>query len=130
MQFAAAQIPGSYRRSVMSRSRSDKQEYVDVQLHGRALLRDPALNKGTNFSPEERKTLGIEGLLPFQSKSIDQQADRVYAQLCRYSDSLDKHIALAALRERNQTLFYRVLTDHCGLPRICRDGSSRYCGMP
>lgn len=96
----------------MSRSRSDKHEYVDVQRHGRALLRDPALNKGTNFSPEERKTLGIEGLLPFQSKSIDQQADRVYAQLCRYSDSLDKHIALAALRERNQTLFYRVLTDH------------------
>ncbi len=96
----------------MSRSRSDKHEYVDVQRHGRALLRDPALNKGTNFSSEERKTLGIEGLLPFQSKSIDQQVDRVYAQLCRYSDSLDKHIALAALRERNQTLFYRVLTDH------------------
>lgn len=79
---------------------------------GRSLLRDPSLNKGTNFSPEERKALGLEGLLPFQSKSLDQQAVRAYRQLCRYPEALDKYIALAALRERNQTLFYRILIDH------------------
>ena len=85
---------------------------MSTPIRGRALLRDPALNKGVNFSPEERQALGLEGLLPFQTKSLDQQALRAYAQLCRYPERLDKYIALAALRERNQTLFYRLLIDH------------------
>ncbi len=81
-------------------------------LRGRALLREPTLNKGTGFSPQERKALALEGLLPFQSKTLEQLAARVYSQIRRYPNALDKYIALAALRERDETLFYRVLIEH------------------
>ena len=63
---------------------------MNTQIRGRALLRDPSLNKGVNFSAKERKALGLEGLLPFQSNTLDQQAARAYTQLCRYPESLDK----------------------------------------
>ncbi|MCY3731264.1 MAG: NAD-dependent malic enzyme [Rhodospirillaceae bacterium] len=82
------------------------------RIRGRALLREPSLNKGTGFSAQERRALALEGLLPFQSKTLEQQAARVYSQIRRYPDALDKYIALAALRERDETLFYRVLIEH------------------
>ena len=81
-------------------------------LRGRALLREPTLNKGTGFSPQERKALALEGLLPYQSKTLEQLAVRVYSQIRRYPNALDKYVALAALRDRDETLFYRVLIDH------------------
>ena len=81
-------------------------------LRGRALLREPALNKGTGFSPEERKSLALEGLLPYQSKTLAQLAARVYSRVRSYPNALDKYIALASLRDRDETLFYRVLIDH------------------
>ena len=81
-------------------------------LRGRALLREPTLNKGTGFSPQERKALALEGLLPFQSKTLEQLAARVYSQIRRYPNALDKYIALAALRDRDETLFYRVLIEN------------------
>ena len=81
-------------------------------LRGRALLREPTLNKGTGFSAQERKALALEGLLPYQSKTLEQLAARVYSQIRRYPNALDKYVALAALRDRDETLFYRVLIDH------------------
>ena len=81
-------------------------------LCGRALLREPTLNKGTGFSAQERKALALEGLLPYQSKTLEQLAARVYSQIRRYPNALDKYVALAALRDRDETLFYRVLIDH------------------
>ena len=81
-------------------------------LRGRALLREPTLNKGTGFSPQERRALALEGLLPYQSKTLDQLAARVYSQIRRYPNALDRYVALAALRDRDETLFYRVLIDH------------------
>lgn len=85
---------------------------VEVQLRGVDLLRDPLLNKGTAFSAEERRALGLEGLLPVQSKTIAQQARRAYGQICKHGDDLEKYVAMTNLRERNETLFYRVLMDH------------------
>ena len=81
-------------------------------LRGRALLREPTLNKGTGFSAQERKALALEGLLPYQSKTLEQLVARVYSQIRRYPNALDKYVALAALRDRDETLFYRVLIDH------------------
>ena len=81
-------------------------------LRGRALLRESTLNKGTGFTPEERKTLALEGLLPYQSNTLEQRAARVYKQVRRHPNALDKYIALASLRERDETLFYRVLIEH------------------
>ena len=80
--------------------------------HGAALLRDPLLNKGTAFSEEERDALGLRGLLPAHLLSIEAQAQRVMANLRRLPEDLDKYVALNALHDRNETLFFRVVCDN------------------
>jgi malate dehydrogenase (oxaloacetate-decarboxylating)(NADP+) len=75
-------------------------------------LRDPALNKGTAFTLEERDALGLHGLLPPRVCTMEEQIARVMANLRRKESPLEKYIFLAALQGRNQTLFYRVLVDH------------------
>jgi malate dehydrogenase (oxaloacetate-decarboxylating) len=79
---------------------------------GPDLLRDPMSNKGTAFSPEERRQLGIEGLLPFRSTTQAQQAARIYEQLHAQPDDLQRYLLLSALQNRNTRLFYRLLSDH------------------
>jgi malate dehydrogenase (oxaloacetate-decarboxylating)(NADP+) len=82
------------------------------ELKGAALLRDPMLNKGTAFTEWERDALGLRGLLPPHICTQDEQVTRVLANLrCKQSD-LEKYIFLAALQDRNETLFYRILQDH------------------
>jgi hypothetical protein len=73
------------------------------------LLRDPMYNKGTAFTREERAALGLEGLLPWAVSSMEQQARRAYENIVRKTDPLERHIGLAALHDRNEHLFYRVL---------------------
>lgn len=85
---------------------------MDSRRRGAELLQLPPYNKGMAFSPEERIALGLEGLLPPQTKTIEQQAQRTYAQICRHSDDLDKYVALVAVRDRNETLYYHLLTNH------------------
>jgi malic enzyme len=87
-------------------------EVLPVRLRGNELIRDPLLNKGTAFTPEERRALGLEGLLPSRVNSLDQQASRIEQQIARYDEPLNKYIALADLQNRNEQLFYRVLTDN------------------
>jgi malate dehydrogenase (oxaloacetate-decarboxylating) len=79
---------------------------------GRALLRDPRLNRGTAFTAEERSALGIEGLLPSAVSSIDDQARRSYEQLRVISGDLARNTFLTSLRQRNEVLFYKLLEDH------------------
>ena len=76
------------------------------------LLRDPALNKGTAFSDEERDALGLRGLLPPHVCSPEEQLARVLENLRRKSSDLDKYIALRALHDRNETLFFRLVMDY------------------
>ena len=80
--------------------------------HGVALLRDPLLNKGTAFTEEERDALGLRGLLPAHLLTIEQQAQRVIGNLRRLPDDLEKYVALNALHDRNETLFFRVVCDN------------------
>jgi len=79
---------------------------------GVALLRDPALNKGTAFTEREREALGLRGLLPPHVLSQDEQVQRVLENLRRLPDDLDKYVALNALHDRNETLFFRVVCDN------------------
>jgi len=79
---------------------------------GVALLREPLLNKGTAFSEHERDVLGLRGLLPAHVLSQDEQAVRVLANLRRLPDDLDKYVALNALHDRNEQLFFRVVCDN------------------
>jgi malic enzyme len=85
---------------------------VEVAGRGADLLRDPMLNKGTAFSPEERRVLGIEGLVPFKSTTQAQQAARIYEQLHAQPDDLQRYLLLSALQNRNTRLFYRLLREH------------------
>jgi len=79
---------------------------------GVALLRDPALNKGTAFTERERDALGLRGLLPPHVHTQDEQVHKVLENLRRLPDDLDKYVALNALHDRNEALFFRVVCDN------------------
>jgi malate dehydrogenase (oxaloacetate-decarboxylating) len=70
------------------------------------------LNRGTAFTPDERRALGLQGLLPSGVMGLEGQLRRVYAQYLRQSDDLAKNVFLANMRDRNEVLFYRLLTEH------------------
>ncbi len=79
---------------------------------GRGLLRDPRLNRGTAFTIEERSAFGLEGLLPAAVLSLEEQARRSYDQFRAQPTDLAKNDFLAALHDRNEVLFYKLLEDH------------------
>jgi malate dehydrogenase (oxaloacetate-decarboxylating)(NADP+) len=79
---------------------------------GMTLLRDPLLNKGTAFSDKERDAFGLRGLLPAHLLSQEEQATRILTNLRRLPDDLEKYVALNALHDRNESLFFRVVCDN------------------
>ena len=68
-------------------------------------------NKGTAFSAQEREASGLHGLLPPRVLSQALQAERVMENLGRQASDLDRYVYLRALHDRNERLFYRVVTD-------------------
>ena len=84
----------------------------ETKARGLAVLTSPQLNKGTAFTAEERSTLGLTGLLPPAISTLDAQAKRAYVQYQRQPDALNKNIYLTTLHDRNEVLFYRLLSDH------------------
>ena len=85
-----------------------------VRARGRAVLSSPTLNRGTVFTQAERDALGLTGLLPDAVSTLDVQLDRAYGQYRREPSDLAKNLYLANLRDRNEVLFYRLLTEHVG----------------
>jgi malate dehydrogenase (oxaloacetate-decarboxylating)(NADP+) len=79
---------------------------------GVALLHDPALNKGTAFSDEERDRLHLRGLLPPRVLSLEQQLDKTLASFRGKPTDLEKYIYLISLQDRNERLFYRLIAGH------------------
>lgn len=75
-------------------------------------LLDPLENRGVAFSLEERKRLGLTGRLPSAVFTLDQQAERAYAQLHQQPDDLAENVYLEQLHDRNEILYYRLLADH------------------
>ncbi len=84
--------------------------FVEVSRRGRRLLSHPMYNKGSAFSYEERETFGLDGLLPPRMSTADVQLERAYENILRSDDPLQQYIALAALQDRNETLFYKVVS--------------------
>jgi malate dehydrogenase (oxaloacetate-decarboxylating) len=85
-----------------------------VRARGFSVLGTPMLNRGTAFTPDERRALGLVGLLPQGVSTIDGQLRRVHAQYHRQPDDLARNVYLANLRDRNEVLFYRLLSEHLG----------------
>src|SRR6516165_2065505 len=80
-----------------------------ITKHGIDLLRDPRLNKSTGFTEAERQALGLVGLVPDVTESIETQLSRVLQQLEGKPNDLERFIHLINLLETNETLFYRTL---------------------
>jgi len=78
---------------------------------GIELLHNPILNKGTAFSLNERRKLKLEGLLPPQMMTQNEQKVRVLAALRGKNSNLEKYIYLRALQDRNEYLYYRIIID-------------------
>jgi malate dehydrogenase (oxaloacetate-decarboxylating) len=76
------------------------------------VLQDPISNRGAAFSRAERASLGLTGRLPSAVLTLEQQALRVYQQLQRQPGDLAKNVYLEQLHDRNETLYYRVLSEH------------------
>jgi malate dehydrogenase (oxaloacetate-decarboxylating) len=84
---------------------------VDQGL-GVGVLEDPLRNKGTAFSEEERSELGLRGLLPDVVETLEQQVQRRYQAYQEQPTDVARHINLRALQDTNETLFYRLVSDH------------------
>ena len=95
-----------------SRTDADGRAVVRVPYRGPALLAHSMYNKSTAFTREERVAFDLDGLLPDAVSTMEQQARRVYANIVRKTDALERYIGLAALHDRNEILFFRVLADH------------------
>jgi malate dehydrogenase (oxaloacetate-decarboxylating) len=86
--------------------------YLPVAERGRQILDEPLLNKGTAFNEAERDALGIRGLLPSHVSVLEEQVERALDQISQKDADLQKHIYLAGLQDRNETLFYRLIMDN------------------
>jgi len=86
--------------------------YLAVKLRGMALLRMNATNKGTAFTDDERKALGLEGLLPSAVMTLEDQVTRAYQGFQRLDDDLDKYQYLRNMQDRNEVVFYALLERH------------------
>ena len=105
---------GRRENNVLTAGRSGpvNQPVEAVSARGRELLDCAALNKDTAFTEDERTVFGIRGLLPWRVMTIEEQVAIELEHLRRKGDDLEQYIGLAALQNRNETLFYRLLVDH------------------
>ncbi|MGM0784674.1 MAG: NAD-dependent malic enzyme [Pseudomonadota bacterium] len=83
-----------------------------IPYAGPPLLEMPLLNKGSAFTREERIEFNLIGLLPQNVESIDEQVERAYRQYQQCQNDLDKHVYLRAIQDDNETLYFRLVSEH------------------
>jgi malate dehydrogenase (oxaloacetate-decarboxylating) len=96
----------------LRKRRPDAVGCYETKARGMSVLTTPLLNKGTAFTAEEREALGLTGLLPDLISSLEAQSTAAFAQYQLLPDSVSKNIYLTALHDRNEVLFFRVLSEH------------------
>jgi malate dehydrogenase (oxaloacetate-decarboxylating) len=96
------------------RIRDDKtaEEILEVSLAGQELLRNPSFNKGLGFTIEERRELGLDGLLPPRVLTLEEDIALAYEQYLQKKTDLERHVYLNSLHDRNETLFFALLLAH------------------
>ena len=99
-------------RSESATPRTNSSVIVETALTGEYILENPLLNKGSAFTEEERRDLGLLGLAPPHVATMEQQLARTYENYSRKASDLERYIFLASLQDRNETLFYRLLQEH------------------
>ncbi|MBF6604660.1 MAG: NAD-dependent malic enzyme [Chloroflexi bacterium] len=83
-----------------------------IRERGGSLLGQRLLTKDLAFPPDERAALGLQGLLPASVLTIDDQLELALEHIRRKDDALEQYIGLAALQDRNATLYYRLIAEH------------------
>jgi len=83
-----------------------------IPYSGPTLLETPLLNKGSAFTPDERSSFNLTGLLPPRYETIDEQVERAYLQYKSFQNDLNKHIYLRAIHDNNETLFFKLVQAH------------------
>ncbi|MGD9592187.1 MAG: NAD-dependent malic enzyme [Candidatus Berkiella sp.] len=103
-----------------------KTEFIETSLTGKQLMLMPLLNKGTAFSHEERVELKLLGKLPFRTETLQEQVNRAKNQYARYSSNMQKYIYLNNLHDKNEVLYYKLLSENLNetLPLIYTPGVS------
>jgi malate dehydrogenase (oxaloacetate-decarboxylating) len=94
------------------KAKNNNDDYIETSLSGKSLLTIPQLNKGTAFTAEERRTFGLLGKLPFKIETLEEQEKRAYMQYSSYSTRLQQNIYLNNLHDKNQVLFYKLVSMH------------------
>ncbi|RDW59893.1 hypothetical protein BP6252_12980 [Coleophoma cylindrospora] len=88
-------------------------EYVSKETAtGYQVLREPAWNKGTSFTPEERVKRNLSGLIPHTMETLETQCARAMKMINSRSTNIDKYLYLSSLKSTNTDLFYRLLIDN------------------
>ena len=85
---------------------------AEIDLRGFKLLGARLFTKDLAFRDDERDAFGLRGMLPDRVQTIEEQVQLEWEHVSRKDDALEKYIGLAALQDRNATLFYRLLADH------------------
>lgn len=87
-------------------------ETVYTPYNGAVLLENPLLNKGLAFTEGERTAFNLQGLLPHNIETIEEQTERAWMQFCQFKRDISRHIYLRNIQDTNETLFYHLLRDH------------------
>jgi malate dehydrogenase (oxaloacetate-decarboxylating) len=94
-------------------SHRNGQRIIETAARGYDVLRDPVLNKGDAFTPDERRELGLDGLLPDAvATSLEPQVELAYRHYSSNPTDLAKHLYMLRLHDVNETLFYALMQRH------------------
>mmetsp|Transcript_3328 Transcript_3328/g.5209 ORF Transcript_3328/g.5209 Transcript_3328/m.5209 type:complete len:604 (-) Transcript_3328:144-1955(-) len=105
--------PSHVRGMATEFAKSRKYNAIIVHKNGRDILKDTWYNKGTAFSRSERDRLGLRGLLPPRRLTIEQQLMRFLKHFREPGMTpIEKYLALVALQDRNETLFYKAVIEN------------------
>ncbi len=91
---------------------SSRDVVLRVSARGRLILVHPMANRGTAFTLDQREQLALSGLLPSRVTTMEEQLRRTFAQYSRSPSPLAKFVYLSQLRDRNEVLFYRLLSEN------------------